>query len=68
MLTSTDRDAKELIDRATLLARVLDDPHSWTLLHGNSGLAALLTGDTDAARHALREELGLCRELVAWGT
>ena len=34
------------------------------LVHGNFGLAALLTGDTDAARDAFREELALCRELV----
>jgi hypothetical protein len=36
----------------------------WMILHGNLGLAALLTGDTDAARDAFREELTLCRELV----
>ena len=34
------------------------------LLCGNLGLAELLTGDTDAARTAFREELRLCRELV----
>jgi hypothetical protein len=34
------------------------------LLQGNLGLAELLTGDTDAARHAFREELRLCRELA----
>ena len=32
-------------------------------LRGNFGLAALFTGDTDAARDAFREELELCREL-----
>jgi hypothetical protein len=32
---------------------------------GNTGLAALLTGDTDSASHAFREELRLCREMVA---
>ncbi len=31
---------------------------------GNLGLAALLTGDTDTALGAFREELTLCRELV----
>ena len=31
---------------------------------GNRGLAALLTGETDAASHAFREELKLCRDLV----
>jgi hypothetical protein len=34
------------------------------LLRGNFGLAALLTGDADAACQAFREELTLCRELV----
>ena len=34
------------------------------VLHGNFGLAALLTGDTDTAREAFRDELRLCRELV----
>jgi hypothetical protein len=31
---------------------------------GNLGLAALLTGDTDNASHAFREELALCRDMV----
>ena len=31
---------------------------------GNLGLAALLTGETDTASHAFREELTLCREMV----
>ena len=31
---------------------------------GNLGLAALLTGDTDTASHAFREELALCRDMV----
>ena len=34
------------------------------LLRGNAGLAAVLTGDADAARDEFREELRLCRELV----
>ena len=34
------------------------------ILCGNTGLAALLTGDTDAARAAFREELELCRQLI----
>jgi hypothetical protein len=34
------------------------------ILHGNSGLAALFTGDADAADRAFREQLELCRELV----
>ena len=60
----SDRDAKEFVDRAMPIARELDDPSSWMILRGNFGLAALLTGDTDAARDAFREELRLCRELV----
>ena len=31
---------------------------------GNLGLAALLTGETDTASHAFREELTLCRDMV----
>ena len=59
-----DRDAKELIDRAIPIMRGLDDPGMWLIVHGNSGLAALLTGDVDAARRAFRQELMLGRELV----
>ena len=58
-----DRDAKELLERATPIARQLDDPSMWMLVRGNLGLAELLTGDADAARHAFREELMLCRQL-----
>jgi predicted ATPase/DNA-binding SARP family transcriptional activator len=61
----SERDAKELVDRATPLTRELDDPYLSALLHGNCGMAALLTGDTEAARHAFREELGRSCELVA---
>jgi hypothetical protein len=60
----SDRDAKEYVARATPTTRALDNPFLWMLLQGNSGLAALLTGDTDAARQAFREELTLCRDLV----
>ena len=59
-----ERDAKEFVDRATPATRALADPYQWMLLRGNFGLAALLTGDTDAARNAFREELKLCGELV----
>jgi predicted ATPase/class 3 adenylate cyclase len=59
-----DRDAAELLERAMPIARQLDDPAMWMLLRGNLGLAKLLTGDTESARHAFREELRLCRELV----
>jgi hypothetical protein len=60
----SDRDASELIGRATPIVRRLDNPFLWTLLRGNFALTALLTGDTDTARQAFREELGLSRELV----
>jgi predicted ATPase/class 3 adenylate cyclase len=59
-----DRDAKELVERAIPIARTLDDPSLWMMVHGNFGLAALLTGDIEAARRAFREELRLCRALV----
>jgi predicted ATPase/class 3 adenylate cyclase len=64
VLLGGDRDAKDLVDRAIPLAHKLDTPYLWMMLQGNSGLACLLTGDTDAAAHAFREELRLCRELV----
>jgi predicted ATPase/DNA-binding SARP family transcriptional activator len=60
-----DRDAMELAGRAAPIVRDLDTPGTWMILRGNTGLAALLTGDTDAARDAFREQLEICRELVA---
>jgi hypothetical protein len=60
----SDRYAKELVERAMTIARALDDPSLWMMVHGNFGLAALLTGDTHGARHAFREQLRLSRELV----
>jgi hypothetical protein len=45
--------------------RELDTPVVWMILRGNTGLVALLTGDTDTARVAFREELKLCRQHVA---
>ena len=60
-----DRDAREFAERAAPIMRDLERPRSWMIVCGNTGLAALLTGDTDAARAAFREELKLCRELVA---
>ncbi len=61
----SDQDAMEFVGRAIPLVRELDNPFIWMILQGNLGLAALLTGDTDAARDAFRQELALCRELVA---
>ena len=60
-----DREARELCERAAPIVRDLDNPGPWMILRGNTALAALLTGDTDAARDAFREELEICRELVA---
>jgi non-specific serine/threonine protein kinase len=60
-----DRDAIELADRAAPLVRDLDNPGTWMILRGNTGLAALMTGDTDTARDAFHEELEICRKLVA---
>jgi tetratricopeptide (TPR) repeat protein len=60
----SDRDARELVHRAMPIARRLDHPFMWMIVSGNLGLAALLTGETDVARDAFREELQLCRELV----
>jgi predicted ATPase/DNA-binding SARP family transcriptional activator len=57
-------DAKQLVDRAGPITRELDSPYLSMILHGNLGLAALLTGDPDAARQAFRDQLELCRELV----
>ena len=48
-----DRDAREFADRAAPIVRDLDNPGTWMVLCGNTGLAALLTGDTDAARDCL---------------
>jgi predicted ATPase/DNA-binding SARP family transcriptional activator len=62
-----DREAKEYADRAALIMRDLDNPGIWMFrtVSGITGLASLLTGDTDAARDAFREELELCRRLIA---
>jgi predicted ATPase/DNA-binding SARP family transcriptional activator len=59
-----DRDARDFAARATLIARVLDNRFARMINSGNLGLAALLTGETDTASHAFREELTLCRDMV----
>jgi hypothetical protein len=59
-----DRDATDFAARATPIARALDNRFTRMINSGNVGLAALLTGDTEAASHAFREELRLCREMV----
>ena len=63
-VSAGDRDAADFAARATPIARALDNPFLWMINSGNLGLAALLTGETDTASHAFREELALCREMV----
>ena len=60
----SERDAADFAARATPITRALDSRHTRMINSGNLGLAALLTGETDAAAHAFREELMLCRDLV----
>jgi hypothetical protein len=59
-----DGAARELADRALPIVRELGTPFEWMILCGNLGLTALMTGDTDRAMHAFREQLTLCREMV----
>ena len=58
------RDAADFAARATPSVRALDDRGVRMINSGNVGLAALLTGKTDDASDAFREELVLCRETV----
>ena len=60
----SERDPTDLAARAAPIARALDDRYLRMINSGNAGLAALLTGETDTASHAFREELTLCRETV----
>ena len=60
----SERDATDFAARATPIARALDSRFVRMINSGNLGLAALLTGETDTASHAFREELTLCREMV----
>ena len=55
--------ARAYIERAIPIAQELDNPHMWMLVRGNEAMAALLSGDLEAARRAFREELRLCRDL-----
>jgi hypothetical protein len=59
-----DRDATDFAARSIPVGRSLDDPYAWMIICGNLALAALLTGEIDAASSAFREELRLCREMV----
>jgi hypothetical protein len=60
----SEHDATDFATRATPLARKLSTEFERMINSGNLGLAALLTGETDTASHAFREELALCRDLV----
>jgi len=60
----SERDATDFAARATPITYALDDPFVRLINSGNLGLASLLTGETDTASHAFREELTLCREMV----
>jgi hypothetical protein len=62
-----ERQAKAFADRAAPIVRHLDNPAIWMFrtASGITGLAALVAGDTDAARHAFRQELERCRSPVA---
>jgi predicted ATPase/class 3 adenylate cyclase len=59
-----DRVAMDFATRAIPIARALDSRFLRLINSGNLGLAALLTGETDTASRAFREELTLCREMV----
>src|SRR5262249_10627798 len=59
-----DRDASDLAARAGPITRTLPNRAVRMFNSGNLGLAALLTGETEAASQAFREELTLCRDMV----
>jgi len=59
-----DHEATDFAARATPIARAWGNRYSWMIASGNLGLAALLTGDTDSAADAFREEVALCRDMV----
>jgi hypothetical protein len=60
----SEREATDFAARAAPIANALEDRFERMINSGNLGLAALLTGETDTASHAFREELMLCRETV----
>jgi tetratricopeptide (TPR) repeat protein len=64
LCNGSDEDASHFASRAIPLTRKLNDPFVWMLLRRKVGLAALFTGDTEAARDAFREQLELCQDLV----
>jgi hypothetical protein len=60
----SERDAADLAARATPIARALDSRFERMINSGNLVLAALLTGNSETASHAFREQLTFCREMV----
>src|SRR4051812_22648928 len=64
LCNGSDDDARHFASRAIPLTRRLNDRFVWMLLRRKVGLAALFTGDTEAARAAFREQLVLCQDLV----
>jgi hypothetical protein len=58
------RDATDFAARAAPIARALDSRWERMITSGNLGVAALLTGETDAASRAFGDELGLCGDMV----
>jgi hypothetical protein len=60
----SDRDALEFCRRAMPLLHEIGHPFPSMLLRGTMGMAALLSGDVEAAGRAFREQLEQCRELV----
>ena len=59
-----ERDAADFASRAAPIAQALESRFEQMINTGNLGLAALLTGQTDVAANAFREELSLCRDMV----
>ena len=64
LCNGSDDDASRFASQASSLTRELKDRFMWMLLRRKVGLAALFTGDTEAARDAFREQLELCQDLV----
>jgi hypothetical protein len=60
----SERDAADFASRAAPIAQALDSRFERMINTGNLGLAALLTGQSDVAANAIREELSLCRDMV----
>jgi hypothetical protein len=64
LMVGSDDDAVDFIRRATPVVKRVGSPYMQMVTAGNAGLAALLTGDVDAACDDLCQELELCRETV----